>query len=358
MQKYLALKQMHQDGDAPEVQKKILYCFRIVSRLFADPVKAEEGFQFPDQLKDINIWKILTNLVDPNTGSPQARILRENAPEEGVDDSLLQLMVSSAAALGGAAAAVDMDAGLAEDADADLGGDEGVVIDNDDDGSEADDEVEGDLGDDNNDDDGGGHVEIRRITYDLNVAISHVDPLGQPNAGALHQLVLTELSLHPLPGIDVPDGGYGVTYVLQAGNEQQRVDLQGLQNVQNPPWINLAGFIVSVEARDLFLPKFIPVSMDTPHGDAQPMGTFDIRGCEDAIDLMLDVAVLVNPIVVGYNTDYWVNLPNYPDSILNHDDIVEAYWPLVVQGLFRVVVVLPVNDDHDDPPSGESVVED
>lgn len=266
-------------------------------------------------------------------------------------------MVSSAAALGGAAAAVDMDAGLAEDADADLGGDEGVVIDNDDDGSEADDEVEGDVGDGNNDDDGGGHVQIRRITYDLDVPVSRVDPLGQPNAGALHQLVLNELSLHPLPGIDVPDGGYGVTYVLQAGNEQQRMDLQGLQNVQNPPWINLAGFIVSVEARDLFLPKFIPVSMLTPNGDALPMGTFDIRGCEDEVDLMLDVAQLVNPVVID-NTEYRVNLPNYPDSILNHGDIGEAYWPLVVQGLLRVVVFLPVNDDHDDPPSDESVVED
>ncbi|KAM1261688.1 hypothetical protein ACFX13_027630 [Malus domestica] len=181
-----------------------------------------------------------------------------------------------------------MDAGLAEDADANLGGDEGVVIDNDDDRSEANDEVEGDVGDDNNDDDGVGH------------------------------LVLNELSLHPLPGIDLPDGGYGVTYVLQASNEQQRVDLQGLQNVQNPPWINLAGFIISVEARDLFLPKFIPVSMANPNGDIEPMGTFDIHRCEDA------------------------------DSILNHDDIAGAYWPLVVQGLSRVVTILPINDD---PPS-------
>ncbi|KAM1124110.1 sister chromatid cohesion protein PDS5 homolog A [Malus sylvestris] len=78
MQKYLALKQMHQDGDAPEVQKKILYCFRVMSRLFADPVKAEEGFQFLDQLKDVNIWKILTNLIDPNTGSQQACTLRDD----------------------------------------------------------------------------------------------------------------------------------------------------------------------------------------------------------------------------------------------------------------------------------------
>ncbi|KAM2194582.1 hypothetical protein ACFX1R_028696 [Malus domestica] len=207
-----------------------------------------------------------------------------------------------------------MDVGLVEDADANLGGDEGVVIDNDDDGSEANDEVEGDVGDDNNDDDCGGH------------------------------LVLNELSLHPLPGIDLPDGGYGVTYVLQASNEQQRVDLQGLQNVQNPPWINLAGFIISVEARDLFLPKFIPVSMANPNGDIEPMGTFDIHRCEDAGDLMLNVAHLVNPVVIDQNTGLICQII----QILNHDDIAGAYWPLVVQGLSRVVTILPINDD---PPS-------
>lgn len=65
-----------QDGDAPEIQKKILFCFRIMSRSFADPAKAEENFQFLDQLKDANIWKILTNLVDPNTSFHQARTLR------------------------------------------------------------------------------------------------------------------------------------------------------------------------------------------------------------------------------------------------------------------------------------------
>lgn len=65
-----------QDGDAPEVQKKVLFCFRIISRSFADPAKAEENFQVLDQLKDANIWKILTNLVDPNTGFQQACTLR------------------------------------------------------------------------------------------------------------------------------------------------------------------------------------------------------------------------------------------------------------------------------------------
>lgn len=61
-----------QDGDAPEIQKKVVFCFRIMSRSFADPAKAEEYFLVLDQLKDANIWKILTSLVDPNTSFHQA----------------------------------------------------------------------------------------------------------------------------------------------------------------------------------------------------------------------------------------------------------------------------------------------
>lgn len=61
-----------QDGDAPEIQKKVLFGFRIMSRSFSDPVKAEESFQILDQLKDANIWKILRNLLDTNTSFHQA----------------------------------------------------------------------------------------------------------------------------------------------------------------------------------------------------------------------------------------------------------------------------------------------
>ncbi|KAI5414430.1 sister chromatid cohesion protein PDS5 homolog A isoform X3 [Lathyrus oleraceus] len=77
MQKYLSLRQMHQERDVPEVQKKIIFCFRVMSHLFADPIKAEESFQILDQLKDANIWKILANLVDPNTSLHQARSYRD-----------------------------------------------------------------------------------------------------------------------------------------------------------------------------------------------------------------------------------------------------------------------------------------
>ncbi|KAI8524884.1 hypothetical protein RHMOL_Rhmol13G0184300 [Rhododendron molle] len=78
MQKYLSLRQLHQENDASESQKKILFCFRIMSRCFTDPAKAEENFQILDQLKDANIWKILALLLDPNTSSSQTCSCRDD----------------------------------------------------------------------------------------------------------------------------------------------------------------------------------------------------------------------------------------------------------------------------------------
>ncbi|KAM7263653.1 hypothetical protein ACFE04_001336 [Oxalis oulophora] len=72
MQKYLSFRQLLQDGDVAETQKKILFCFRIMSRFFAEPATAEENFQILDQLKDTSIWKSLTDLLDANTNSHQA----------------------------------------------------------------------------------------------------------------------------------------------------------------------------------------------------------------------------------------------------------------------------------------------
>lgn len=77
MQKYLSLRQTYQE-DAPELQKRISGCFRTMSRLFSEPTKAEEGFQILNQLKDVNIWKMLTALLDPCTPFHQAWSFRDD----------------------------------------------------------------------------------------------------------------------------------------------------------------------------------------------------------------------------------------------------------------------------------------
>ncbi|KAK6124541.1 hypothetical protein DH2020_041711 [Rehmannia glutinosa] len=44
MQKYLSLRQLSED-DGAETQKKVMFCFRAMSRCFTDPAEAEENFQ-------------------------------------------------------------------------------------------------------------------------------------------------------------------------------------------------------------------------------------------------------------------------------------------------------------------------
>ncbi|EMS45215.1 Sister chromatid cohesion protein PDS5-like protein B [Triticum urartu] len=63
MLKYMSLQQTSQE-DAADVQKRILGCFRSMSRLFSDAVKAEEYLNMLLQLKDENIWKMFTSLLD------------------------------------------------------------------------------------------------------------------------------------------------------------------------------------------------------------------------------------------------------------------------------------------------------
>ncbi|URE34813.1 Sister chromatid cohesion protein PDS5 [Musa troglodytarum] len=77
MQKYLSLRQTYQE-DAAELNKRIFGCFKSMSRLFNDPVKTEENFQFLNQLKDVNIWKMLTTLLDPSTHLYQAWSCRDD----------------------------------------------------------------------------------------------------------------------------------------------------------------------------------------------------------------------------------------------------------------------------------------
>ncbi|KAK4434769.1 DNA mismatch repair protein MSH6 [Sesamum alatum] len=78
MQKYLSLRQLSQEGDGTEIEKKVMFCFRVMSRCFTDPEKAEESFQILDQLKDSNIWKILMRLLNPDTSSVQASNSRDD----------------------------------------------------------------------------------------------------------------------------------------------------------------------------------------------------------------------------------------------------------------------------------------
>ncbi|GAB4830723.1 hypothetical protein Ancab_004756 [Ancistrocladus abbreviatus] len=98
MQKYLSLKQAYKDADMPDSQKKVVVFFRVMSRCFTDPVKAEEGFQVLDQLKDANVWKIISSLLDPNTSFNEARASRDDllkilSPKHPLSDFLTVLSI-------------------------------------------------------------------------------------------------------------------------------------------------------------------------------------------------------------------------------------------------------------------------
>ncbi|KAK8944554.1 hypothetical protein KSP39_PZI007591 [Platanthera zijinensis] len=76
LQKYLTLRQTSRDN-VPEIQKKFSGFFRTMSRMFHEPAKAEEAFQMLNQLKDMNIWKLMIILLDPNTPVCQAWSYRD-----------------------------------------------------------------------------------------------------------------------------------------------------------------------------------------------------------------------------------------------------------------------------------------
>ncbi|GER37526.1 sister chromatid cohesion protein pds5 [Striga asiatica] len=78
MQKYLSLRESSQGGDDTEMRKKVMFCFRVMSRCFGDPAKAEENFQILDELKDAKIWKIFARLIDPNTSALRSSSLRDD----------------------------------------------------------------------------------------------------------------------------------------------------------------------------------------------------------------------------------------------------------------------------------------
>ncbi|KAI4964167.1 hypothetical protein ZWY2020_006951 [Hordeum vulgare] len=75
MLKYMSLRQTSQE-DAADLQKRILGCFRSMSRLFSDAVKAEEYLNMLHQLKDENIWKMFASLLDCATTFDKAWSIR------------------------------------------------------------------------------------------------------------------------------------------------------------------------------------------------------------------------------------------------------------------------------------------
>lgn len=58
------------------MKKKILGCFRSMSRLFNDHTKSEEYLNMLHQIKDANIWNIFTSLLDCSTTFNEAWSLR------------------------------------------------------------------------------------------------------------------------------------------------------------------------------------------------------------------------------------------------------------------------------------------
>jgi sister chromatid cohesion protein PDS5 len=62
--------------EAPDLQKRIAACLRSMSRLFHDHSKAEESLNALNQLKDANVWKLLSNLLDPATQFQEACLTR------------------------------------------------------------------------------------------------------------------------------------------------------------------------------------------------------------------------------------------------------------------------------------------
>ncbi|XP_006656003.1 sister chromatid cohesion protein PDS5 homolog A [Oryza brachyantha] len=77
MLKYMSLRQISQE-DTPDMKKKVLGCFRSMSRLFSDPTKSEEYLTMLHQIKDANIWNIFTSLLDSSTTFNNAWSLRDD----------------------------------------------------------------------------------------------------------------------------------------------------------------------------------------------------------------------------------------------------------------------------------------
>jgi len=78
MKVYLSLRQMSKEKDSAELQKKIQRGLKTMSICFIDPVRAEESFQKLHQMKDNNIFKALSQLLDPETTFANAHAIRDD----------------------------------------------------------------------------------------------------------------------------------------------------------------------------------------------------------------------------------------------------------------------------------------
>ena len=65
-----------QEEDIPELEKKIQSCFKVIANQFVDPAKAEENLLKLQQMKDNNIFKALSTLLNPSTTLSQAASVR------------------------------------------------------------------------------------------------------------------------------------------------------------------------------------------------------------------------------------------------------------------------------------------
>lgn len=64
------------EKDSAELQRKIQKGLKMMSICFIDPVRAEEIFQKLHQMKDNNIFKALSQLLDPETTFANAHAIR------------------------------------------------------------------------------------------------------------------------------------------------------------------------------------------------------------------------------------------------------------------------------------------
>eukprot|EP00249_Psilotum_nudum_P024915 c29322_g1_i2 orf=363-5285(-) len=76
MQNYLLLRQKIKEEDSQEAQKRLQNCCKAMSSSFVDPIRAEDDFGKLNQLKDNNVLKALTSLLDSNLSLSEAESIR------------------------------------------------------------------------------------------------------------------------------------------------------------------------------------------------------------------------------------------------------------------------------------------